>query len=318
MYSLIIPVYRNEDTIPALLEAVTWISQHIPVELEAVFVVDGSPDGSDAVLATLLPSQPFRSRLLLLSRNFGSFAAIRAGLTAATGTYFAVMAADLQEPPELAVQFFSMLATGHTDIVVGVRAARTDPWPTRVAAQMFWGIYTRFVLRSIPKGGVDVFACDTAVRQWLLNCSEANSSLIGLLYWIGFRRQEVTYTRRARPSGRSAWTFSRRVRYLLDSTFSFTDLPVRLLLAFGAAAVTLAVVFGGVVVVGKLTGHVVLPGYAATILTILFFGGINASGLGVVGSYAWRAFENSKERPLSITMRQHEYTGGAAGSGTSI
>jgi len=310
LYSLIIPVYRNEDTIPALLETVTWISQQIPEPLEAVFVVDGSPDASDATLAKLLPTQPFHSRLLLLSRNFGSFAAIRAGLTAATGTCFAIMAADLQEPPELVVQFFTTLASGQTDIVVGVRGSRSDPWFTRVAAQSFWRVYTRFVLRSIPKGGVDVFGCNATVRQWLLSCQEANSSLIGLLYWIGFRRQEVTYMRRARTSGRSGWSFARRVDYLLDSVFSFTDLPVRVLLFFGAAAVAVAVVFGFAVVIGKLTGRVMLPGYAATVLTILFFGGINASGLGVVGSYAWRAFENSKARPPSITMQEYEYNSG--------
>jgi len=115
MFSLIIPVYRNEESLPSLIAAIADINQALDGKLEAVFVVDGSPDRSYALLRNALPNASFASQLLVLSRNFGAFAAIRCGLQAAGGRYFAVMAADLQEPPELAVEFFQRLERDEAD-----------------------------------------------------------------------------------------------------------------------------------------------------------------------------------------------------------
>ncbi|WP_460493690.1 glycosyltransferase [Dactylosporangium cerinum] len=139
VYSLIVPVYRNEGSIPDLLAAVEDLYDALDHRLEAVVVVDGSPDGSAELLQALLPRQRYPATLVLLSRNFGSFAAIRVGLQHATGEYFAVMAADLQEPPELALEFFRTLAADEHDVVVGTREGRADPLGSRLAAGVFWG-----------------------------------------------------------------------------------------------------------------------------------------------------------------------------------
>jgi glycosyltransferase involved in cell wall biosynthesis len=244
---------------------------------------------------------------VLLSRNFGAFAAIRVGLEHATGSYFAVMAADLQEPPELALEFFRVLAAGEHDIVVGTRKDRADPILTRWSSALFWRVYRRYVVPSIPRGGVDVFGCNLAVRGYLLACEESNTSLIALLFWLGFRRQEVAYKRLPRRRGRSGWSRRKRISYLADSVFSFTDLPVRLLMRFGAAGVLVSMIFGIVVLVERLATAVEVPGYTATVLTVLFFGGLNSLGLGVVGAYAWRAYENTKRRPLAVVFRESTY-----------
>jgi hypothetical protein len=159
----------------------------------------------------------------------------------------------------------------------------------------------------MPPGGVDVFGCSQAFRDCLLSCEEANTSLVALVLWLGFRRKQVPYRRLTRQHGQSAWSFRRRLNYLLDSIFAFTDLPVKALLAVGAAGVTFSFLFGIAVLVARWTGHVALAGYAPTILAVLFFGGINVFGLGIVGSYAWRAYENTKRRPLAVTMRNWSY-----------
>ena len=244
---------------------------------------------------------------MLLSRHFGSFAAIRVGLQHATGPYFAVMAADLQEPPELAIEFFRVLATGDHDVVVGTRTDRADPILTRATSALFWAVYRRYVMPSIPRGGIDVFGCNQTVRDYLLGCEESNSSLVALLFWLGFRRHDVAYARRRRPHGRSAWTRRKRARYLADSIFSFSDLPVRLLLRFGLAGVLVSTIFGAVVLVARLANLVDVPGYTPTILTVLFFGGLNSIGLGVIGSYVWRAYENTKRRPSAVIFRDITY-----------
>jgi len=137
---------------------------------------------------------------------------------------------------------------------------------------------------------------------------ETNTSLVALLFWLGFRRKSIPYVRRARPYGRSAWTIGRKLKYLADSVYAFSDLPVRLLFYAGATGLLLSVAMGITVLFARLTGAIELPGYAATVLTVLFFGGLNAFGLGVVGAYAWRAFENTKRRPGYVVLSSQDIT----------
>jgi glycosyltransferase involved in cell wall biosynthesis len=307
LISLVIPVYRNAENIEALLQALARLHRELEDELEVVFVVDGSPDDSYLRLATSLPKAPFRSQLLLLSRNFGAFSAIRAGLAAGQGEFFAVMAADLQEPPELILQFAKLLRDGKCDVAVGRRTGRADPLGSRMASALFWGFFRRCIQREIPTGGVDVFGCTCAVRDHLLRLCENNSSLVGLLFWVGFRRAEVEYMRQERRAGRSGWTFRKKLRYLMDSIFSFSDLPIRGLLSLGLLGLALSALLAVVVAVAKIEGSIPVPGYAATVLVVIFFGALNCFGLGVIGGYVWRTFENTKGRPNYIVAIQKRF-----------
>lgn len=303
MLTLVIPVYRNEGSIADLLAAISQLNQQLGNELEVVFVVDGSPDRCYELLRDALPRQSFRSQLILLSKNFGSFMAIRTGLQFGNGDRFAVMAADLQEPPELVLEMNSILCRKDVDVVVGVREGRQDPLLSRLASQLFWGLYRRYVIPEIPSGGVDMFGCNKIFRDTLLTLDERHSSLIAQIFWLGFRREVVTYTRQERQHGKSAWTLRKKVNYLMDSVFSFTDLPIRLLIRVGAGGSALFGLFGLFVLFAKLHGMINVPGYAMSMLTISFLGCLNLLGLGIVGSYAWRTYENTKNRPLAIPMR---------------
>lgn len=309
MLSLIIPVYRNEGSLPDLLQAVADLNAELHGAFEAVFVVDGSPDRCYEILRERLPLCPMRSRLVLLARNFGAFAAIRSGLEIASGDRFAVMAADLQEPPELVLRMNDALQQGDCDVVVGVREARADPWSTRWSSGLFWWLYRRYVVPDIPPGGVDVFACNRPFRDTLLQLGESHSSLIAQIFWLGFRRRLLPYVRLERQHGTSAWTLRKKVNYLMDSVFAFSDLPIRLLIRAGAAGVFAAAALGVVVAAGRLLGLIAVPGYAMTILTIVFFGALNLLSLGIVGSYAWRAYENTKQRPLAVRLRAESFAG---------
>src|SRR4051794_17595497 len=161
--SLVIPVYRNEENISELIHALTDMSKAVP-ELEVVFVVDVSPDRSALLFSEHLSNAPFEWQLLELTKNFGSFAAIRQGLALARGKFFAVMAADLQEPPELVTRFFHELQQGTCDLVVGTRASRSDPLFTRISSNVFWRLYRRLIMPQVPTNGVDVFACNDAFK----------------------------------------------------------------------------------------------------------------------------------------------------------
>jgi glycosyltransferase involved in cell wall biosynthesis len=295
--SLIIPVYKNEANLDRLLGELASLDQRLEKELEVVFVVDGSPDGSFRILEERLPGMLRCSQLAALSRNFGSFNAITAGMELGRGEYFAVLAADLQEPPDLIVQFYESLRSGSADIVFGYRTKRSDPWLSELSATLFWAIYRRFVVKEMPPGGVDVFGCTRRVRDRILSFPEANSSLMALLFWVGFRRLYIGYERQPRKEGQSTWTFPMKLRYSLDSIFNFTDLPVRLLLALGGLGTLTAVVLGVVIVTLRLTNGIPVAGYTALALMILFFGSLMTLGMGIVGQYVWLCLQNARRRP---------------------
>ncbi len=300
MLSLVVPIYKSEENLARLFVALEELPARLPGALEVVFVVDGSPDASEQIILARLSSLPFRSQLVSLSRNFGSFPAIAAGLERGAGDYFAVIAADLQEPPELIIQFAEALHNDEADIVFGARAGRSDPWLSELASSLFWGLYRRFVVKDIPRGGIDVFGCTRTVRDHLLRLREANTNLIALLFWLGFRRKFFSYVRRPRLEGRSAWTFAKKLQYSLNSIFNFTDLPIRFLLTAGLAGSGLALLAAIVVIAFRFLGLIDVAGYTAIIVTVVFFGGMTTFGLGLIGQYLWLSLQNTRNRPTFI------------------
>ena len=313
MLSLVIPVYGNEENLPRLFAELEGFAAGFAEPLEVVFVVDGSPDASLRILQERLPGWPVRTQLLELSRNFGSFAAIAAGMRAARGEYMAALSADLQEPLSLVREFHRLLAAGDADVVFGHRTGRADARSSSVMSDLFWRLYRRFVVPEMPKGGVDMFGCTRAVRDVFAGMKEVNTNLIALLIWLGFRRVFVPYERQARLEGRSAWTFSRKWRYAIDSVFAFTDLPIRALLVMGSIGTAIAIVAAVTVFVGWATGHVPVLGYTPLMLVITFFGGLTALGLGITGQYLWLTLQNSRGRPPFVVRAADAYDGAAQG-----
>jgi glycosyltransferase involved in cell wall biosynthesis len=306
-FSVVIPVYGNRETLPLLLERLEDLSRHLPGPMEAVFVVDGSPDDSYAVLSRLVPGARIPTQLISHSRNFGAFPAIRTGMSAARGDYVGVMAADMQEPPELMIEFFRALYEDRADVAVGRRESRDDPAVSSALSRLYWSAYRRHIIRDLPPGGVDVFAVNRHVVDQLMRLNESHSSLVGLLYWVGFRRVEIPYSRLERAEGKSGWTFRKKVRYLTDSVFSFTDLPVKVLTLIGALGTIVTTVAGLIVLVAWATGNIDATGYTPLMLVLLLSTFVILFGLGVVGSYVWRIYENSKSRPNAIVATSERF-----------
>lgn len=310
MLSLVIPVYNNDANLPRLASELQQLASQAG-ELEVVFVVDGATDGSLPWLQQHVPDLPFRTQLIELSRNFGSFAAIAAGLQHALGDYIAVMAADLQEPPTLMLTFQRLLTAGEADVVLGVRTGRADPWWSRWPSAMFWSLYRRFVVRDMPPGGVDVFGCTREVRDRLVTLTEVHTNLVALVLWLGFRRAFVPYERQPRLEGRSGWTVTRKLRYAIDSVFSFTDLPIRALMLLGGAGTLFALIAGLTVFVMWSRGRIPVLGYTPLMLVIMFFGGLTALGFGIVGQYVWLSLQNSRGRPNFVVRTARAFNGQA-------
>jgi glycosyltransferase involved in cell wall biosynthesis len=301
-YSLVIPVYRNAESIDDLLTRVAFLSSKLAHAFEVILVIDSSPDNSKELIEMRLAHEPLHAQIIEHSRNFGSFAAIRSGLQAARGHVIAVMAADLQEPIELVEEFYAHLATGQWDVAVGTRVSRQDPGLSKAMASGYWRAYRRFVQPTMPAGGVDVFACTSDVAKQLLALRESNSSLVGLLFWLGFRRIEIPYHRAEREHGKSAWSMRKKMAYLSDSVFSFTSIPITVMLTVGIIGSLASLIYAIAIFTAWLAGGIEVAGFTALMVVLLFSTSSTLAGLGVVGTYVWRAFENTKQRPYSVVM----------------
>jgi glycosyltransferase involved in cell wall biosynthesis len=305
--SLIIPVYNNEESIHSLLYQINKINKSLKGDLEILFAIDGSLDRSYEILKSNLSQEKFSSKIIVLSRNFGSLNAIRAALEIAKGDYFATMSADLQEPPELIINFFKTLKKQPVDVVIGVRESREDPVISKAVSVIFWYIYKKFILKEVPSSGIDVFGCNKIFRDNLIKLKETRSSLIFQIFWIGFRRKEILYKRLKNKFGKSQWSFKKKLEYMLDSMFSFSELPIKLIICIGFVGIFFFTITGIVTIIGKYMGLINVPGYTTTLLTIGLLSSINLFCLGLIGSYVFRIYENSKGRPLSIVLKIDEF-----------
>ena len=302
MFSIVIPIYKSEMNIPDLMVALNDLVPKFESAVEVIFVIDGSPDQSEDLIRKELVKGKYPSSIITLSRNFGSFSAVKAGLEVAKGDGIGVIAADLQEPPEILLEFNKKIKEEKVDVVFGKRVDRKDPLLSSVLSGFFWWFYRLFINSDVPEGGVDVFGISRKVKESIMNLSESNSSLLGLLFWVGFKRDTVEYQRRERQKGKSAWTFSAKLKYLMDSIFSFTDLPIKLVMRLGIIAIITSFFLGCTILFSRITGKIQLPGYTPIVLILTTFTGFNALISAIIGNYVWRAFENTKQRPNSIVQ----------------
>ena len=304
--SLIIPIYRNEENILDLIIVLSKLNRDLDGRLTVTFVIDGSPDKAGQILVQNRESMTFQSRIVFHSRNFGSFAAIRTGLEFAKGRFFAVMAADLQEPPELVIALFNKIEADESDIIFTTRTERDDGFIQDMFSHVFWSLYRKLVLKDMPRGGVGIFACNTIVRDNLLSIQEPNSSLFGQLFWLGFRRSFIPGKRHKRIKGKSGWRLSMKLRYVMDSVISFTDLPVLVALWTGLIGIMASAIFASVTFSAHFLGLINVSGYTTIALLITLFGSVGLLLQGIIGSYVWRAYENTKRRPLRLISKIYE------------
>ncbi|SJL83535.1 glycosyltransferase family 2 protein [Vibrio palustris] len=297
-YSLIVPIYKNEDNISSLFIALRKIDLKLDYRCEFIFVIDGSPDRSEQLINEIRHEFVRNSSVISLSKNYGSFTAIRAGLEEAKGKYIAVMAADLQEPPSLILDFFEGLENDCYDVVFGQRMSRKDPPMKSLLSNVYWSLYRKIVEPDMPKGGVDIFGCNKKVRDSVIAIEEINSSLVAQLFWVGFRRGFIPYERLERVEGKSAWSFKKRFKYMLDSIFSYTDFPIILLLSLGFIGLVLSIFYIFIIFIAYALGDIEQPGFASQSLLITVFGCSVLFSQGILGCYIWRILENSKKRPL--------------------
>jgi polyisoprenyl-phosphate glycosyltransferase len=231
-----------------------------------------------------------------LARNFGSMSAIQAGLVQATGDCVGMIAADLQDPPELFVDMLRHWRQG-SKVVLAVRADRDEPLTQKLFAGVYYGLMRRFALPGYPEGGFDFFLIDRQVVEDLNAIREKNTNLMSLIFWMGFSPVMLPYVRSRREKGRSRWTLAKKIKLFVDSFIGFSYAPVRLMSVVGIVTAASAFAYALYVVLLWLFQDIPVRGYAPIVILIALTAGIQMSMLGVVGEYLWRMLDEVRRRP---------------------
>ena len=297
--SIVIPVYYNEDNLyPLYADIKEKFIDKIDYDYEIVMVNDGSKDRSYEVMQELADQDP-NIKIVSLSRNFGSHAAILCGLEKCTGDCAVVKAADLQEPTELILKMVESWKQGN-NVVLAVRQDRKESFGTKLFANTYYWMVRKAALSNMPKGGFDVYLLDQKVIRVLLSLDERNSALTGQILWSGFKTEEIPYVRLEREIGTSKWTLKKKVRLVADTLFSFSTLPISLVTMIGTLSCVGALIWGIVVLVCKIMGLIQVSGWTTLFIFNLLSFGIIMVTLGILGGYLWRTFDASRNRPTYI------------------
>lgn len=303
--SIVIPVYFNEDNLPPLYEDIKKkLLTHTDYEWEIVMVNDGSQDNSWQVMQRLADADP-QIKIYSLSRNFGSHAAILAGLSKCTGDCAVVKAADLQEPTELVLDMVKSWRQGN-NVVLAVRQDRQEGKGQTLFANLYYWMVRKVALPEMPKGGFDVYLLDRKVINVLMQLDERNSALTGQILWSGFQTDKVYYTRLQREIGESRWTLKKKIRLVADTLFSFSTLPISVVSLIGTLSCIGALIWAAFVFAFKLAGLIDVSGWTTLFMFNLFSFGIIMLTLGILGGYLWRAFDASRNRPPYIIEEDNE------------
>lgn len=305
--SIVVPVYHNAASLPDLLAKFQELAvKNAGDTFEFVFVDDGSRDNSFEVLQTLAAHEP-RIRVVKLSRNFGSNAALLAGLDQARGEVVAAIAADLQDPPELIDEMLMHWRQGRK-VVLAARESREDPGLTSLMADTFYRLFRRFAIKTMPKRGFDFFLIDRQVCDLIKMIQENNAYLMGLILWLGFDPYVIYYHRREREKryGRSMWTFTRKLKYFVDSFVAFSYMPVRASSLLGISISFVGLLYAVVVVIARIFFDVRAEGWASIMVVLLIVSGVQLLMIGILGEYLWRNLDETRRRPRFIIERTIE------------
>ncbi|MDQ0660061.1 glycosyltransferase family 2 protein [Paenibacillus sp. FSL H8-0104] len=304
-FSIVVPIYYNELNIPHTVPRLQKLQSLMPeCEFEFVFVDDGSKDKS---LDLLLEAKDRDSRIKVvkLSRNFGSMAAIQAGLEYATGDCVGIIAADLQDPPEMFREMLDHWKLGKK-IVLGTRADREESFSQKLFSNTYYFLLEKLALKGYPKGGFDFLLIDQQVVQEILQIREKNTNIMSLIFWLGHDQVQIPYVRQERKLGKSRWTLSKKIKLFVDSFVSFSYAPIRFMSLIGFFTAVLSIIYGIFVVVSTVFGIIELQGWTTIIALITFLLGVIMVMLGTIGEYLWRILDESRERPSYVIDQTFE------------
>jgi glycosyltransferase involved in cell wall biosynthesis len=303
-YSFVIPLMNEESALPELHRRLSSTAEQLDGPSEFILVDDGSTDRSREVTLELRSGDP-RVKLVSLSRNFGQQLALTAGIDLAQGDAIVLIDADLQDPPEVAVEMAARWRAGF-DVVYGVRTTRKGESRFKLrTSHFFYRLLNRASDVELPVDAGDFRLIDRRVAEVVRNMREPSRYLRGLFAWVGFRQTQVPYERDERFSGDTKYSVARMMRLAIDGLLAFSTVPLRLALSLGFIISVAAFLAGITAIVVKLTGAYTIPGWASVVVMLSFLSGVQLLVIGAVGQYVGRVYEQGRNRPLYLISEAH-------------
>ncbi len=292
----VITAFLNEEAnLPLFRERLVAVLDRLDDSCEIVMVDDHSQDSSPELVKEWL-AQDQRVRYVRLVRTSGSHAAYSAGLAKASGDTVVLLAADLQDPPELIPDLLAKWREGNHVVWASRAQRRGESWLTRRLSNTYYWLMRRLALPQMPAQGADFLLMDRKVVDAYNSIREKNTSFLAMILWLGFRQTFIEYVKQARHAGVSKWNLSKKIKLFIDSLVSFSYAPIRLISAVGVGASLLGMLYAAVVVVNALRGDPV-NGWSSIMVVVLLLGGFQMVMLGILGEYLWRAFDEARGRP---------------------
>lgn len=297
--SVVVPFLNEAENLPTLKERMERVFEGRGERWQLVLVDDGSTDGGTEWARRAAAEDGEHVRLVRLSRNFGHQIAITAGLDLADGDAVAIMDADLQDPPEVVGEMLRKWRDG-ADVVYAVRRKREgETWAKRALAAGFYRMFRRMAKLKMPLDAGDFRLLDRRVVEAVRQMREMHRFMRGMTSWVGFRQEAVEYDRAARAAGTTKYPVWKSAKLALDAITSFSGAPLRWIAGMGVATCLAALVWGAYIAASKVMGWGESEkGWSSLMVTLVFFSGVQLLGLGMVGQYVSRIFEEGKKRPL--------------------
>jgi glycosyltransferase involved in cell wall biosynthesis len=297
--SVIIPFLNEEEAIPALISTLNdFFAQISSFEIEIIFVDDGSIDRSSELLKTLSHNS-YSAKLINLSKNFGSHAALRAGIAEATGDFIVNSNADLQDPLSLIPELFQKCELGAEIVWAHRKSTGTGLFETFFTSAYAW-LVQKLINPKFPKMGLDVVMFSKKIKKELDQNVELNSSLFLQIMTMGFKQDQIFFNRNERSKGKSKWTISKKIKLMIDTFISFSYSPIRLVTIMGILFSMLGFAWTIYIILRTLFVGDLAPGWPAMISILLIGFGITNLSLGVIAEYLWRTFDASRNRKIYI------------------
>ena len=301
VFSIIAPIFNEIESLPEFQRRITEVMGKTGENWEMVLVDDGSTDGSTDLIRDM-SQKDHKIRPVIFARNYGHQIAVTAGMDFSRGDAVIIIDADLQDPPEVILDLIAKWREGY-QVVYAQRAEREgETWFKLATASAFYKLIYRITDVKIPMNTGDFRLLDRQVVQVMNSMRERHRFLRGMSAWVGFKSTGVSYKRAARFAGKSKYPFKKMLKLALTAITSFSYLPLQIATWLGVGSITLSILGLIVIIILRLTGSQFLAGQSATLIAVIFFGGVQLLSLGILGEYIGRIYDEVRGRPLYTTI----------------
>ncbi|QJC55231.1 putative glycosyltransferase [Polaromonas vacuolata] len=305
LVSLIAPFYNEAAGTKIFFERVAAVFSKLPdYRFEIIAINDGS---RDATLDALIDAREHYGYVHIVdfSRNFGKEAALTAGLERASGDAVIPIDTDLQHPPELIIEMLTKWREGAEVVLARRKSRATDGRIQKLSANFFYQIHNLISDIDIPPNVGDFRLLDRKVVVILKQLPESRRFMKGLFAWVGFRSVTIDYDVEPRLQGASSFNFWKLWNFALEGITSFSTAPLRIWTYLGVFSSAIALLYASIIIIKTLVYGVDVPGYASLMVAVLFFGGVQLIGIGVLGEYIGRIYSEVKRRPVYVVRQEH-------------